>query len=283
MDHQHYEMMAKAIDCVLKGPDEAVDIDSLSARFGYESTYFQKIFKEYVGISPKRLSQFITYNRARDFLLQGYSTLDAAYEAGLSGNGRLHDLFVAVEATTPGAVKARGMGMNISYGIHTTPLGEMLIAQTSLGVCWAAFVIDGDHNHNIEHIKARWPHADFAHDQNATAISMDRILNIWRGQGRGEGKIKLDLHGTNFQIQVWRALLKIPVGAAVNYGAIATALGDSNASRAVGTAIGRNPVALLIPCHRVIQASGIVENYAWGTARKRMLLGLETAENKAVV
>lgn len=274
MDHQHYEMVAKAIDYLLSSSGGETDLESLSAHYGYESTYFQKIFKDYVGISPKRLTQFMAYKTARDFLLQGYPTLDAAYEAGLSGNGRLHDLFVSIEAATPGAVQARGEGMNISYGVHATPLGEMLIAQTVLGVCWAAFVMDEDRQHSIGRMKAQWPNAVFSEDQISTARTMDHILSIWRGNGKG--KVKLDLHGTNFQIQVWRALLKIPAGATVHYGSIAAALGEEKASRAVGTAIGRNPVALLIPCHRVIQKSGIVENYAWGTSRKKMLLAIET-------
>ncbi len=278
MDNPHYVMMAKIIDDLARAePGAAADLSALSARYGYEATYFQKLFKDYVGVSPKRLSQFMTYNRAREFLLQGYTTLEAAYEAGLSGNGRLHDLFVSIEGASPGVVQSRGAGLQITYGFHATPLGEMLIAQTALGVCWAAFVMAGGSEAAIDRMKSHWPKADFICGQQETSISAERILMIWRGDATD--KIKLNLYGTNFQLQVWRALLQIPSGCVVNYGAIAAALGDPKASRAVGTAIGRNPVAVLIPCHRVIQSSGIVENYAWGTTRKRMLLGLEAAEN----
>lgn len=251
------------------------DLDALAVMFGYESTHFQKIFKEKAGISPKRMVQFMRYSRAREFLLDGYPTLEAAYQAGLSGGGRLHDLFVSVEAATPGMVQRRGEGMVITYGFHETPVGQALIAQSGAGLCWVGFVLDQDQNTAIQKMKNHWPKASFNEDGNATAESASQILRIWRGQGAVDRKIKIDLHGTNFQIQVWRALLKIPAGAVLNYQAVAAALGDPNASRAVGTAVGANPIALLIPCHRVIQKSGIVENYAWGTARKKILLALE--------
>jgi AraC family transcriptional regulator of adaptative response/methylated-DNA-[protein]-cysteine methyltransferase len=193
----------------------------------------------------------------------------------LSGGGRLHDLFVSVEAATPGMVQQRGEGMEISYGYHASPAGELLIGLTGIGVCWIGFTVGGDRDVPYREMQRHWPKARLFENASATRDAADHIMRIWRGQETGPAKLKIDLHGTNFQIQVWRALLKIPSGSVASYGDIAVALGDENASRAVGTAVGYNPVSLLIPCHRVIQKSGIVENYMWGTPRKKMLLGLE--------
>lgn len=270
-----HDIVAKAIDYLAAEDGRSVDLDALAARFGYDPTYFQKMFKARAGISPKRMTQYMQYRRARDFLLEGYPTLEAAHAAGLSGNGRLHDLFVHCEAASPGVVARRGEGMDIAYGFHPSPVGDMLIAQTKIGVCWLGFVVWDDRAETLTALKNHWPKASFIEDEGATEKSADHILRIWRGEGDGVRRLTLDLHGTNFQIQVWQALLKIPVGGAVSYQDVATALGDANASRAVGTAVGANPVCLLIPCHRVIQKSGIVENYRWGTPRKKALLGLE--------
>ncbi len=272
------DIITKAIDYLAAHGHENPDLDSLGARFGYEATHFQKLFKEKVGISPKRMMQFMNYKRARDFLLEGYPTLDAAYQAGLSSAGRLHDLFVACEAATPGMVQRRGDGMTITYGYHASPIGDLLIAQTQIGVCWLGFVIGNDRAEPFRRMNKHWPCANFLENAEVTRSAAEHVMHIWQGQGDRANKLRLDLHGTNFQIQVWRALLKIPTGGAVSYQQIAAALGDANACRAVGTAVGANPITLLIPCHRVIQRSGIVENYAWGSARKKMLLGLE-AEN----
>lgn len=273
-DFQH-DIVASAID-YLASAGCAPDLDALAARFGYEPTHFQKLFKARAGISPKRMVQYLQYTRAREFLLQGYATLDAAYEAGLSGNGRLHDLFVTCEAATPGQVQKRGAGLSIVYGFHPSPIGDVLLAQTTAGVCWLGFVASGVREETLCRMKTHWPLAAFVQDEDATCAAADHVMRIWQGKGDTSRKLPLDLHGTNFQIQVWRALLKIPAGGTMSYGELAASLGDANASRAVGTACGANPITLLIPCHRVIQKSGIVENYAWGTARKKMLLGLET-------
>lgn len=275
MGEFQHDIIASAID-YLAAARGAPDLDALAARFGYEPTHFQKLFKSRAGISPKRMIQYLQYTRAREFLLQGYPTLDAAYEAGLSGNGRLHDLFVNCEAATPGQVQKRGAGLSIVYGFHPSPIGDVLIAQTGIGLCWIGFVIEDGREGALSRLHGRWPLATIVEDEEATRSAADHVMRIWQGRGDAGRRLALDLHGTNFQIQVWRALLKIPSGGAMSYGELAASLGDANASRAVGTAVGANPVAWLIPCHRVIQKSGIVENYAWGTARKKMLLGLET-------
>lgn len=270
-----YDIVAQAIDHLAAVKGAYPDLETLAARFGYEPTHFQKLFKGKAGISPKRMMQYMQYSRARDFLLEGYPTLEAAYRAGLSGNGRLHDLFVTCEGATPGMVARRGAGMTIRYGFHATPIGEILLARTEKGVCWLGFVVDELRDVPMARLRGHWPHATYVEDAAATAPSAEHILRIWRGQGDAGRRLVLDLHGTNFQIQVWQALLKIPAGAVVSYQDVAGALGDPKASRAVGAAVGANPISLLIPCHRVIQKSGIVENYLWGTARKKILLGLE--------
>lgn len=268
-------VIAQAIDYLAAYGAENPALETLACKFGYETTHFQKLFKDKVGISPKRMMQFMNYRRARDFLLEGYPTLEAAYQAGLSSAGRLHDLFVSCEAATPGMVQRRGAGMTILYGFHPSPIGDILVAQTDVGVCWLGFVVDEDRAEPLRRMHKHWPHALFAEDFDKTKGAAAHILRIWRGEGDTSKKLKLDLHGTNFQIQVWQALLKIPTGGVVSYQDVANALGDPKASRAVGTAVGSNPISLLIPCHRVIQKSGIVENYGWGTPRKKILLALE--------
>lgn len=270
------DVIAVAIDYLAANAQVSHDLDALAQKFGYEATHFQKLFKEKVGISPKRMMQYMHYKRARDFLLEGYATMDAAYAAGLSGTGRLHDLFVSIEAATPGMVQKRGEGMDVCYGYHASPIGEILVGQTQVGVCWLGFVVDNDRNVPFKEMQRHWPYARYRQSEQETREAAEHILRIWRGQGDASNRLRLDLHGTNFQLQVWRALLKIPAGYVTSYQDIASALGDPNASRAVGTAVGYNPVSLLIPCHRVIQKSGIVENYMWGTARKKIILGLES-------
>ncbi len=269
--------LTDAIDYLVAHYQEQPELDDLAARFGYEPTYFQKIFRDYIGISPKRFVQFMSLRTAQDFLLQGASTLDAAYAAGLSGNGRLHDLFVQCEAMTPGEFQKRGQGVAVRYGFFPSPLGELMVAITERGVCWLGFRVDESRDQSIARVKKQFPSAQFILDQDATSPAMEQIMKIWNGQGDRKKKLKLDLVGTNFQIQVWQAMLKIPMGVTVSYKTLADALGKPSASRAVGGAVGANPISLLIPCHRVIQQSGIIENYGWGSPRKKAILGVEVA------
>lgn len=272
-----YEKIARAIDYLVAHYNEQPDLDAVAARFGYEPTYFQKIFREYVGISPKRLVQFMSLKTAKDFLLQGANTLDAAYAAGLSGNGRLHDLFVQCEAVTPGEVKALGRGLIVRYGFYDTPLGELMVATTPRGICWLGFRVDESRAQSLRRLKDVYPLATLTEDESDAAQAAAAIMKIWNGEGDAKSKLKLHLCGTNFQIQVWQAMLKIPMGMTVSYKAIGEALGKPTASRAIGGAVGANPVSLLIPCHRVIQQSGIIENYGWGSPRKKALLASEIA------
>lgn len=270
------QIISEAVDYLVAHYAEQPDLDGLAARAGYEPSYFQKLFKEKIGISPKRLLQYMSMKHAREMLLNGASTLESAHATGLSGNGRLHDLFVSIEAATPGEVKNRGAGMEIVYGFHPTPIGEILVAQSALGVCYLGFQVDKDRNYPLMKMKAHFPLARYIANDNATAEAAAHIMRIWNGKGDQASRLKLDLHGTNLQIQVWRALLQIPTGETITYQDIAKQLGRPKAARAIGNAVGANPISLLIPCHRVIQATGIVNNYGWGSPRKKLILGMES-------
>lgn len=269
------QAVSDAIDYIVTHWQDQPDLDALAIQAGYEATHFQKLFTKMVGISPKKLVQFMNARHARDLLLTGYSTLDAAYESGLSGNGRLHDLLVSFDAATPGEVKRKGLGLDIHYGFHPTAMGDVLIAQTGRGLCWLGFVVGGDRKIPLERLFEYWPLAHFTDDPARTRETAAKIMRIWGG---AEEKLNLHLYGTNFQLQVWQALMRIPCGGAVSYQSIANYIGKPKASRAVGSAVGANPVSLLIPCHRVIQSTGIVENYGWGTPRKKLILALETQD-----
>ena len=269
------QVIAESIDYLVAHYDERPDLAFLADRAGYEATHFQKLFKDYVGISPKRLCQYMHMREARELLEAGVPTLDTALESGLSGTSRLHDLFVSCEGVTPGSIQGRGAGLSITYGFYPSIFGEMIIGQTNKGVCWLAFIMDEDRDFPVEELRRRWPLADIDRDDHAVADAGAQIIKIWGGQGDAVRKLRLDLYGTNFQIQVWQALLKIPFGETVTYMDIAEQVCTRKASRAVGNAVGANPISLLIPCHRVIRATGIIDNYMWGSARKKLLLGLE--------
>lgn len=269
------QVIADSIDYIVAHYQERPDLEALARRAGYEATHFQKLFKDHVGISPKRLCQYMHMCQARELLESGLPTLDAALDAGLSGTGRLHDLFVSCEGVTPGSIQNRGQGVKIIYGFYPSVFGRAMIGKTEKGVCWLGFVMDEDEAFTISELYRRWPKADITRDDGSIADEGQKIENIWRGQGDKGAPLKLDLYGTNFQIQVWQALLKIPTAETVTYLDIANKVGRPKASRAIGNAVGANPISLLIPCHRVIRASGIIDNYMWGSPRKKLLLALE--------
>ena len=278
--------MSSNIDTITKSIDWLVaqndmpSLEVIARHAGYEPTYYQKIFKSHVGVTPAQFLRYKTYARARDFLLQGYSTLDAAYEAGLSGQGRLHDVFIQTEGMTPGAVKDRGKGLTITYGFAPSSLGELIIAKTDKGICWLGFQIDESRERCLNRLHEFWPHATFI--KGDVSDEGEKINAIWGHTSTSvNGKLRLDLYGTNIQLQVWQALLKIPYGAVTNYSAIAQSIGKPKAARAVGNDVGMNPVSLLIPCHRVIQSTGIVNNYGWGSPRKKIILGIEAASSQS--
>ena len=225
-----------------------------------------------MGLSAKKYVQFLTLERAKTVLTQSRSVLDAAYDAGLSGPGRLHDLFVNVEAMTPGEYKHRGRGLTIRYGAHPSPFGQCLILRTVRGVCGLAFTAPERCDEALAELARGFEAAAFIGDPDATAGIARRIFDAAAG---GDG-VGLHLRGTPFQIKVWRALLAIPSGCVTSYGDLARRIRMPRASRAVGTAVGSNPVAWIIPCHRVIRASGVLGEYRWGTGHKLAMLSMET-------
>jgi AraC family transcriptional regulator of adaptative response/methylated-DNA-[protein]-cysteine methyltransferase len=250
------------------------ELEEVAASTGLSEFHFQRLFTRWVGISPKRFLQYLTKEHAKHLLRRSGDLLEAAYASGLSGPGRLHDLFVSTEAVTPGEYKQSGAGLEIRYGFHPTPFGLCLIALTPRGVCGLSFVEPGAQDSALAQMRARWRNAAFIHDQAAT---QPVVAQIFRPAGQPAGPMALYLNGTNFQIKVWEALLRIPSGSVVTYADIALAIGMPDAARAVGTAVGSNPIAVIIPCHRVIRKDGSYGEYHYGSARKKAILGWEFA------
>jgi AraC family transcriptional regulator of adaptative response/methylated-DNA-[protein]-cysteine methyltransferase len=238
--------------------------------------HFQRLFRRWVGISPKRFLQFITKEHAKQLLAKSASILEAAYQVGLSSPGRLHDLFITWEAVTPGEYKLRGVGLTITYGFHPTPFGEILLGSTERGICNLSFVMPAGRSAALEVLHKYWPNASLVEN---TSVTQPMVAEIFGSSiYDADNPLHLYLSGSNFQLKVWEALLSIPSGSVVSYRDIAGYLGEPKASRAVGNALARNPVAVLIPCHRVIHSLGEFGNYHYGEPRKVALLGWEMAK-----
>jgi len=247
--------------------------------------HFQRLFMRWAGISPKRFSQVLSLEYAKERLRASRNVLDATWDAGLTSGGRLHDLFVSLEAVTPGEFRREGAGLRIAFGFHETPFGDCLLALTDRGICGLSFV-HGSRTGALEELASWWPGADIVERPRETAPVAHRVFHALEVRDP-EGLVPLGLlvRGTNFQVKVWRALLQIPAGAVTTYEDIARSVGSPGAVRAVGTAIGRNPVAFLIPCHRVIRTTGASGSYRWGTERKRAMIAWESgrvSEREAV-
>ena len=272
VDARRHRAIAAAIRHLVENWQDQPALDKLSEVAGMSPFHFQRLFTQWAGISPKRFLQFLTLDNAKRLLAENNSVLDVALDVGLSGPSRLHDLFVACEAMTPGEYKALGGGLTIRWGLHATPFGPSLVATTERGVCWLSFAEEEDGRDALAEMAAAWPAARLVGDADATRPVAARAFR-WDGQDREP--LRLLMKGTNFQIKVWEALLRIPAGAVVSYEDVARAIGQPTAMRAVGAAVGRNPVCVLIPCHRVIQKSGIIHNYRYGVPRKRALLAWE--------
>jgi AraC family transcriptional regulator of adaptative response/methylated-DNA-[protein]-cysteine methyltransferase len=239
--------------------------------------HFQRLFTRWAGISPKRFLQYLTVEHAKRALKESRSLLDATMDTGLSSPGRLHDLFVTIEAMTPGEFKHDGEGLTIEYGIHPTPFGECLLGATNRGIC-ALFFVQGNNRKEVkEQLRLRWPNARLVEAPRATQLLIDRIFAGHSVANRAP--LPLILTGTNFQIKVWEALLQIPPGHVLSYEDVAARIGQPRASRAVGNAVAKNPISYIIPCHRVIQSVGVTGNYRWGPARKKAMLGWEFARS----
>ncbi len=275
MARSDYERIERAIRFVEGNFKEQPNLKTIAQHVHLSEFHFQRLFKRWAGISPKQFLQFLTVEYAKEMLRESRSVLDVTYEAGLSSPSRLHDLFVSVEAVTPGEFKKNGLNLSISYGFHKSPFGECLLAVTQRGICGLEFVATNNQNTVLESLVRRWNTARVRRDTKRTKPIFERILASLNESQSTE--LSLFLKGTNFQIKVWQALLRIPSGVLVSYEDIACSVSGPNASRAVGHAIGQNPVALLIPCHRVIRKIGAANGYRWGTARKKALIGWEAA------
>lgn len=243
---------------------------------GLSEYHFQRLFKRWAGISPKRFLQLLTIENTKKLMVKPVSLLDVTYESGLSSPSRLHDLFVNVEAVTPDEFRNRGAGMKILYGFHPSPFGECLIAVAGRGICNLAFVQSGSRNRVVGDLKRRWGNAEIVEDSSATKPYADKIF----GLAKSDSALTLYLRGTNLQIKVWQALLKIPRGRLTSYGAVARKVGRPDAIRAVANAVAQNPVAFLIPCHRVIRRTGVIGDYHWGSARKKAILAWEAGREE---
>jgi AraC family transcriptional regulator, regulatory protein of adaptative response / methylated-DNA-[protein]-cysteine methyltransferase len=281
---QDYARIERALAFIEGNIDRRPALAEAAEAAGLSEFHFQRLFSRMVGISPKRYEQFLTKQAAKRLLADSVNLLDASYEAGLSGPGRLHDLFVSCEAVTPGEFKSGGEGLAIRYGFHPSPFGECMIALTPRGVCGLSFVAPGERRAAVLTLEEGWPHARLLEDARAAGRTARRIFDPAVRRGQQVGKpLPLLLRGTNFQIKVWEALLAIPPGRVTTYDAIARGLDRAGSARAVGNAVGANPVAFLIPCHRVIRASGELGGYRWGPGRKRLMLAWEAEQAGAAL
>jgi AraC family transcriptional regulator of adaptative response/methylated-DNA-[protein]-cysteine methyltransferase len=250
-------------------------LEDIAEAAGLSEFHFQRLFGRWVGITPKRFLQYLTKEHAKRLLEGPGSLLDAAYESGLSGPSRLHDLLVSCEAVTPGEFKSKGEGMMISYGVHPSPFGDFMIALTQRGICGLHFLREDGEKGFEARLGKIWQRAVIRKDQSGTVDIAQRVFR--RGGGARMEPLHLLVKGTNFQIKVWEALLRIPLGSAVSYENLAASIGLPRATRAVGTAVGANPIPFLIPCHRVIRKTGEFGNYGEGRERKKAILGWESA------
>ena len=269
--NQHYMLVEKAIAYLLEHHTEQPELSDIAAHVGLSEFYFQRLFVEWAGISPKRFLQFLTREYMKNLLDEGYSTLDAAYQAGLSGGGRCHELFVNSESITPAQYKNLGKDLKLSFGFHTSPFGDYLLACSDRGICQLNFV-ETSLAQTEYYFREDWPLASIERNQQVTEVFHQKLFSSAARQ-----EIKLLLRGTPFQIQVWQALLKIPFGAVANYEQLAASMGKTSATRAAASAIAKNKIAYLIPCHRVIRKIGDSGEFRWGKHRKKLLLACEGA------
>jgi AraC family transcriptional regulator of adaptative response/methylated-DNA-[protein]-cysteine methyltransferase len=272
-----YEIVRRVIEMITLDYRDQPSLETIAAELGQSPTQLQKVFTRWAGLSPKAFLQAVTLDHAKRLLgKEEMPLLEASYELGLSGPGRLHDLFVTHEAMSPGEWKARGGGLTIRYGFHPSPFGIALVMATDRGLAGLAFADQNGEKACLEDMTCRWPNAEYMEDREITAPYITRIFD--RSKWSGDRPLKVVLIGSDFQVRVWQSLLKIPFGKAVTYSDVANDIGQPTASRAVGAAIGRNPISFVVPCHRALGKSGALTGYHWGLTRKRAILGWEAGE-----
>ena len=273
----HYGVMRRAIDLIDHASDPLA-LDQIAAQMGMSAPHFQRIFSRWVGVSPKRYQQYLMLDHAKDLLRDRFTTLGAAHELGLSGSGRLHDLFLRWEAMSPGEFARKGSGLEISWGWFDSPFGPALVMGTDRGICGLAFSAEMGEAEAMADLSRRWPGATFVENPDLLG---DWVKTAFGAQDGSSGKAPIYLIGAPFQIKVWEALLSIPSGNVTTYSEIAQTIGTPKAVRAVGTAVGRNPISWLIPCHRALRKSGGLGGYHWGIPVKRAMLAYESARADA--
>ncbi|WP_394758841.1 bifunctional helix-turn-helix domain-containing protein/methylated-DNA--[protein]-cysteine S-methyltransferase [Flavobacterium sp.] len=274
----NYNRIAEAIDYIKFNFKEQPNLDEVAQKVNLSPFHFQRIFSEWAGTSPKKFLQYITVEYAKTLLKENQATLfETAYETGLSGTGRLHDLFINIEGMTPAEYKNGGKDLAINYSFAECPFGNILVASTEKGICYMSFA--DDEIIAFSTMQNHFPKANF---RQMVDLIQQNALNIFTHDWTKLNQIKLHLKGTDFQLKVWQTLLKIPMGQLTTYGTVANKIENPNASRAVGTAIGSNPVAFLIPCHRVIQSTGVFGGYMWGNTRKTAIIGWEGTKTHPV-
>jgi AraC family transcriptional regulator, regulatory protein of adaptative response / methylated-DNA-[protein]-cysteine methyltransferase len=269
---EDYQKIENAIKYIRENFRNQPELEEIAGHIHLSPYHFQRLFKEWAGVSPKKFLQYISIEYAKSLLLEKRTLADVSFETGLSGTSRLHDLFIHIEAMTPGEYQQGGKNLHIYYSNAETIFGNILIGSTTKGICHISFV---EEERDPSVILNRFPAASL---EQKTDLHQQQALQIFRQNGFDPGKIRLHLKGTPFQIKVWNALLQIPDGSLASYMHIAEVIGDSKAARAVGTAIGQNPIAYIIPCHRVITGSGSLGGYHWGIDRKSALIGWEAAK-----
>lgn len=268
-----YDIVRRAIAHIRNNWRSQPEIDTIAKAAGVNATELHHLFRRWCGLTPKAFLQALTLNSARELLRSSASVLDTAYEVGLSGPGRLHDLFVTHEAMSPGEWKAGGQGLTITYGFHPCPFGMALVMTTPRGLAGLALADAGKERAALNDMKSRWPQARYVEDFAATAATARRIFDtsLWRQ----DQPLRIVLIGTDFEVRVWEKLLTIPMGKLTTYSDLAAKSGSPKAARAVGAAVGKNPICFVVPCHRVIGKSGDITGYHWGLTRKRAMLGWE--------
>ena len=273
---QHYQLITRALHYLQDRQLQQPSLQQLALHLEISSAHLQRIFQSWAGVSPKQFLQHLTRRAALKRLQDGATVFEAALDSGLSGSGRLHDLLIQIDAITPGQARRAGAGIEIFWGIYSSPFGATLLAWTQRGLSFLAFCDIHGQQHSLSQLQQQWPQAKLMENQHEAKQWGQRIFS-----NKPNKALPLWLNGSPFQLQVWRALLEIPANTNVSYGNIATAIGKPKAARAIGTAVGRNPISLLIPCHRVIRKMGVIGKYRWGSEIKMALLGSEGIQSES--
>ena len=272
-----YDRIAEAISFIAGRVTSQPTLQDIARHVHLSPFHFQRLFSRWAGVTPKRFLQVLTLERAKQLLSESKPLLEVSDALGLSSASRLYDHFVHLEAVTPGEYRLKGAGLRIEYAVHDTPFGKAFIARTSRGICNFSFLENGDIDAHVTDLHKTWPHALVYEDRQTTLAP---IKALFGGEKKSNRPLSLHVSGTNFQVSVWKALLQVPPATVASYSQVATAIGHPRSARAVGLAVGANPVALLIPCHRVIQQSGKLGGYHWGETRKQAIHAWESARNE---